>query len=83
MVDRDRSGKQTLVPGYDVVCTVEGDLANCYSATPYKTTNGVKFKYVEASALWVSLLILTYNPLLVPSLSQLGGDRDNCPSAMG
>ncbi|KAJ6510553.1 hypothetical protein C8R45DRAFT_858499 [Mycena sanguinolenta] len=40
-------GKQTLVPGYDVVCTVEGDLANCYSATPYKTTNGVKFKDVE------------------------------------
>ncbi|KAF7361375.1 hypothetical protein MSAN_01170300 [Mycena sanguinolenta] len=42
-------GKQTLVPGYDVVCTVEGDLTNCYAATPYKTMNGVRFKEVEAS----------------------------------
>ncbi|KAJ7262662.1 hypothetical protein B0H12DRAFT_304137 [Mycena haematopus] len=37
-------GKQTLVPGYDVVCTVEGDLGNCYRAARYKTTRGVKFK---------------------------------------
>ncbi|KAJ7302367.1 hypothetical protein DFH08DRAFT_794556 [Mycena albidolilacea] len=40
-------GKQTLVPGYDVVCTVKGDLKNCYDATPYTTAaSGTKFKEV-------------------------------------
>ncbi|KAF7328910.1 hypothetical protein MVEN_02520700 [Mycena venus] len=41
-------GKQTLVPGYDAVCTVKADLQYCYHATPYKTTStGVKLKNVD------------------------------------
>ncbi|KAJ7912524.1 hypothetical protein B0H13DRAFT_2232477 [Mycena leptocephala] len=31
-------GKQTLVPGFDVVCTVKGDLQNCYHAASYSIT---------------------------------------------
>ncbi|KAJ7911572.1 hypothetical protein B0H13DRAFT_569968 [Mycena leptocephala] len=38
-------GKQTLVPGFDVVCTVKGDLQNCYHAASYSITpSGVKYK---------------------------------------
>ncbi|KAF7361376.1 hypothetical protein MSAN_01170400 [Mycena sanguinolenta] len=40
-------GKQTLVPGYDVLCSVEADLRNCFDATRYKTVHGVRFKTVS------------------------------------
>ncbi|KAF7328904.1 hypothetical protein MVEN_02520100 [Mycena venus] len=41
-------GKHTLVPGYDVICTVKGDLQNCYHATRYTTTpTDVKLKKVK------------------------------------
>ncbi|KAJ6515205.1 hypothetical protein C8R47DRAFT_507281 [Mycena vitilis] len=41
-------GKKTMVPGYDVVCTVKGNLENCFHATRSTTApNGAKFKIVS------------------------------------
>ncbi|KAK6977910.1 hypothetical protein R3P38DRAFT_3120844 [Favolaschia claudopus] len=41
-------GRHTLVPGYDVVCTVTGDLRNCFHATGYKTSpSGTRYKNIN------------------------------------
>ncbi|KAJ6558127.1 hypothetical protein B0H19DRAFT_129158 [Mycena capillaripes] len=40
-------GRTTLVPGYDAICTVKGDLKSCYRATPTRTSrSGAKYKAV-------------------------------------
>jgi hypothetical protein len=78
-------GKQTLLPGYDVVCTVKGDLENCYDTTPYTTAaSGTKFKEVVASPL-VAFHGNIFSPvaLIVRRLSWLGGDGDNRPLTVG
>ncbi|KAJ7021478.1 hypothetical protein C8F04DRAFT_267963 [Mycena alexandri] len=42
-------GKKTLVPGYDVICTVKGNLEKCFHATPFRTASGKRFKDIEFS----------------------------------
>ncbi|KAJ6491572.1 hypothetical protein DFH09DRAFT_1377208 [Mycena vulgaris] len=42
-------GKQTVIPGFDSLCTVKANLAKCYRATRSKTSpvTGIKFKVIE------------------------------------
>ncbi|KAJ7153014.1 hypothetical protein C8R46DRAFT_479992 [Mycena filopes] len=41
-------GKETLVPGYDVVCAVKGNLKQCFRSTPFlRGQAGKRYKNVE------------------------------------